>query len=245
MSPFLNNKIQLLWITFILFFIFLSQCSEKEPNFPKELTFTSSPTAGILPFFKGENMDPYWKKVTDKELPSDLKRMPEFSFTTHNSTSFSPSELKGKYTLVTFFYAKCNGICPMITANMKKFLPNWQKDNDVQLISISVNPEVDTVKELMNFRKNYKINENKWTHLTGDKLSTYTIAREQFGADVTELKGAANLNDFVHTENVFLLDPNMYLRGIYRAKGMGDLERLLIELKTLRQEFIKNSDSKM
>ena len=214
----------------------MAHCSEKEPNFPTHFTFTSSPTPGILPYFKGENMDPYWLKDTDKELPLDLKRMPEFSFTTHNNTNFLTNQLRGKYTLVTFFYAKCTGICPMITTNMKKFLPYWQKEDDVQLITISVNPEVDTVKELNNFRKNFKIREGKWSHLTGDKLSIYKIAREQFGADVTELRGTANLNDFVHTENVFLIDPNLYLRGIYRAKGMGDLERLLIELKTLRKE---------
>ncbi|HMZ60776.1 MAG TPA: SCO family protein, partial [Leptospiraceae bacterium] len=42
--------------------------------------------------------------------------------------------------------------------------------------------------------------------------------------------------DFVHTENVYLIDRKNYLRGIYRAKGTGDLERLLVEMKTLRQE---------
>ncbi len=124
----------------------------------------------------------------------------------------------------------------MITYNMVKFLPKIQDQSDIQILSFTVNPEVDTVEVLQKFRDQYKINNSNWIFLTGSKNKIYEIARKQFGADVKVIKGQYDLNDFVHTENVYLLDKNLYLRGIYRAKGTGDLERLLVEFKTLREE---------
>lgn len=223
---------------FILFLLF--SCGEQKPDFYPELTFTSTPKEGILPYFKGETMDPFWKE-DGKNLPSDLKQIPEFSLRSHEDKEFNLTHLQNKYTLVTFFYAKCNGICPLITRSMLNFLPNIDNQADVQVVSISVNPEVDTIEELKKFRGLYKITRDNWTFLTGSKDVIYDIARKQFSADVKIIKGQNNLNDFVHTENVYLLDKDHYLRGIYRAKGSGDLERLLIELKTLKEEDLSKN----
>ncbi|WP_425460584.1 SCO family protein [Leptospira ilyithenensis] len=218
----------------LIVFLLLS-CDEQKSNFYPELTFASVPEEGVLPYFKGDVMDPYWQE-DGKNLPQDLKKIPDFTLRTHENKEFNLYHLKDKYTLVTFFYAKCNGICPLITRNILNFLPKIDNQTDVQVISISVNPEIDTVDELKKFRGLYKITRNNWTFLTGSKDTIYDMARKQFGADVKVIKGQSDLNDFVHTENVYLLDKNNYLRGMYRAKGPGDLERLLIELKTLKEE---------
>ncbi len=217
----------------LLLFLFIS-CSDQKPNFDSSLTFVSTPIPGKLPYFMGENMDPYWP--TAGQSGTDLKQIPEIQLTTHLNTSFNKNQFLGKYSLVTFFYAKCNGICPLITRNIINFYPKISSENDLQIVTISVNPEIDIVQELINFRKLYKITQTNWIFLTGSKEKIYDLARNQFNADVQMIKGQANLNDFVHTENIFLLDKKGFLRGVYRAKGSGDLERLLVELKTLKEE---------
>ncbi|MBP7284783.1 MAG: SCO family protein [Leptospiraceae bacterium] len=222
---------------FFIIFLLLLGCDEKKPEFYPELTNASTPIEGVLPYFKGNVMDPYWSE--NGTFPEDLKRLPNFSLLSHSNNEVNRDKLLGKYTLVTFFYAKCKGICPMITANMVKFLPSIEKDPDIQIISFSVNPEEDSVEVLQKFRKQYKITNENWIFLTGSKKTIYDIARKEFSADVKVIKGQDDLNDFVHTENVYLLDKKQYLRGIYRAKGTGDLERLLVEFKTLKAEDTK------
>ncbi|TGL60166.1 SCO family protein [Leptospira ognonensis] len=221
-------------LTFSLILIIPFFCSEQKPNFDAGLTFASTPIAGVLPYYKGEIMDPFWSPEGQK--PADLKKIPEISLTSHLNAPFNRNMFLGKYSLVTFFYAKCTGICPLITRNIKNFFPSIKNQPLVQVLSISVNPEVDTVEELLKFRKVYKIEQKNWLHLTGSKALIYDLARNQFNADVQVIKGIANLNDFVHTENIYLIDPNGYLRGVYRAKGTGDLDRLLAEMETLRNE---------
>lgn len=229
-----GNRMHLKSLTLLLILTFSLFCSEQKPNFDPNLTFASTPIAGVLPYYKGEIMDPYWSQEGQK--PADLKQIPEIPLTSHQNAPFNRNMFLGKYSLVTFFYAKCTGICPLITRNIKNFFPRLKDQPLVQVVSISVNPEIDTVHELIKFRKAYKIDQQNWFHLTGPKALIYDLARNQFNADVQVIKGQANLNDFVHTENIFLIDTKGYLRGVYRAKGTGDLDRLLAEMDTLKSE---------
>lgn len=219
----------------ILLILLLSQCKEeKKPVFKPEYTETSSPQDGILPYFKSELMDPYWPE--GGKYPAELRKFSDFSLTDHNGRIITEKDLSGNYKLVVFFYAKCKGICPMITRNIQDFLPKIEDKSNLQIISITVNPDADSPEILRKFRNTYRIKEESWIFLTGSKNFIFDLARKQFGAEVKVLLGQNDLTDFVHTENVYLIDKKNYLRGIYRAKGTGDLERLLIEIKTLRQE---------
>ncbi|MCD1165228.1 SCO family protein [Leptospira interrogans] len=230
--------IKLIYSFFIIFFVVF--CEDIKEKYHPELTYFSFPKEGILPYFKGEVMDPYWQEA-DKKLPDDLRKVPEFTLLTHENLAFNNQNLRDKYTLVVFFYAKCKGICPMITRNMLNFIPKIKDQTDLQIVSITVNPETDSVEVLKKFRNQYKIVQNNWVFLTGSRKTIYDLARNQFGADIKLISGKDNLNDFVHTENVYLIDKKNYLRGIYRAKGSGDLERLKIELNTLKEEDKKSA----
>lgn len=225
----LNLKIRL----FLVFIFLLSNCENKKPVFFPELTESYQPIEGILPYFKSENLDPYW--TDNNNYPQDLRKITDLSLTSNKNQTITEKELLGKYKLIIFFYARCNGVCPMITRNMQNFLPRIKNLQDLEIISITINPEIDTVEVINEFRKNYGIKEKNWLQLTGNKNQIYNLARRQFGADIQTIKGKEDLTDFVHTENVYLVDKKNFLRGIYRAKGTGDLERLLVEMETLRK----------
>lgn len=221
----------------VLVLFLLTTCENKNPVFNPELTESYKPMEGILPYFKTENMDPYWTE--NNNYPQDLRKITEISLISNKNQTITEKELLGKYKLIIFFYARCNGVCPMITRNMQNFIPRIKNRENLEVLSVTINPEIDTVEILNEFRKNYAIKENNWIQVTGNKNQIYDLARYQFGADIKTIKGKEDLTDFVHTENVYLVDKNNYLRGIYRAKGTGDLERLLVEMETLR-----NFDSK-
>lgn len=230
------TRINVLFAIFALFAA-LACGDERPPDFPTELSEVSVPQAGVLPYFKGTVMDPYWPAQNQQgglAYPVDLRRLDNFILTAHNAQKFDDVRLDGKYALVSFFFARCSGICPMITFNMRKLSKRIPGQSDLQLLSITVNPDEDDAPAIDEYRRTNDITQSNWLFLTGPKITIYQMAREQFGADVQTVNGRDSLNDFVHTENVFLLDREGYLRGIYRARGMGDLERLLTDLKTLR-----------
>ncbi|WCL49969.1 SCO family protein [Leptospira sp. GIMC2001] len=220
----------------ILFFLTFNSTSCKQTPDDSEFSFYSEPKPGILPYFKGKSMDPYWLDNGDTPTSiTDLKKLRNLSMKSHLDEGINLDSYKGKFVLMTFFYATCKGICSMITTNMRDLYNDLGNVKDLEFISITINPTEDSPEVMNKFRKRFKIEGTNWKFLNGDKNNVYSFAREELGADVSVIKGEDNLDDFVHTENIFFFDKEGYLRGVYRARGKGDLVRLMDDWKTISQ----------
>jgi len=78
--------------------------------------------------------------------------------------------MKGKVVLVNFMFTTCTDICPPMTANLVKVQDylGERLGRDVNMISITVDPEVDTVQALKRYSEQYKTRAG-WFFLTGKK----------------------------------------------------------------------------
>ncbi|MCW7463634.1 SCO family protein [Leptospira limi] len=192
----------------------------------------SSPETDSLPYFSGKDFDPIWTKVPNET--SNLHQIPEgFKLTNHLGNQIQLREHSPKISLVVFFYATCRGICPMITKNIIQIEPQLSEFKDLEISSISINPKEDTPAVLSKYRTLYKIQNPNWNFYTGELLDIESFAKNTCGAEVEGFSVEKNKYEFVHTENIFLFDGNKYLRGIYRAKGTGDIQRLVADLRIL------------
>ena len=227
---------------FFVTMLFTPGCGERNsmPGSSDGLTGISVPRAGQLPYFRGAIMDPYWPDGAGA-LPANLRGLKSVagrksSLRDHDGIALQSADLQGRHTLVYFFYATCSGICPLLTANMRRLAGQLKLEDraDLQILAITVDPERDGQLQLRSFRAKHTIKSEKWRFFTGAFDEIRSIARDQFAGNIQTREGLGAMLDFVHTENVFLLDRDGYLRGIYRARGTGDLERLKIELETLR-----------
>ncbi|MEQ8351879.1 MAG: SCO family protein [Leptospiraceae bacterium] len=185
-----------------------------------------------LPYLAGSDFQPVWKK---QELPEDARRVPGFSFVDQNGQGFGSSELSGNIYLANFFFTECNGICPMIMPRLRQVQNDISDLQKVEMISLSVTPDVDTPKVMKDYAGRLGIQEVNWHLLTGNRERIYSLARDTFGAD-TELRSRKGAQDFLHSEEAFLVDRNGYLRGIYNVRGSGDLKRLVADIRLLHQE---------
>ncbi|MBM9546528.1 SCO family protein [Leptospira sp. 201903074] len=220
-----RNKLVFLSIFPIFFFFCLLgiQCkpSLSEPN-PLE-----------LPYFSGKDFDPIWTNTHQSYV--NLKKIPDSLLLIEDSGK--PVSLKNwapKESLVVFFYATCRGICPLITRNLIQIQPQLGEFPDLQILSLSINAKEDTVPVLQTYRKTYKIQNQNWHFYTGKESEIETFAKETCGAEMEGYSVERGKYEFVHTENIFLFDKDRYLRGIYRAKGTGDIQRLVEDLRKLR-----------
>lgn len=78
--------------------------------------------------------------------------------------------LKGKTVMINFMFTTCTGICPPMTANLLKvqaYLGD-RVGKDVNIISISVDPGIDTPAALKKYATNFKVKPG-WYFLTGQK----------------------------------------------------------------------------
>ncbi|WP_210411376.1 SCO family protein [Leptospira meyeri] len=195
-----------------------------------------APNRNVLPYFSGKDFDPVWTEIPEKD--PNLKRVPnsleliEHTGKTILSKDWAPSE-----HLVVFFYATCRGICPLITRNLIQIEPSFSEFSDLKIFSISINSKEDTVPVLQNYRKTYQIKSPNWSFFTGKESIIEDFAKGTCGAEMEGFSVERSKYEFVHTENIFLFDKNRFLRGIYRAKGSGDIQRLVEDLRKLREKI--------
>ena len=166
--------------------------------------------------------DTIWHKVKNMEFTNQLGK------------KVSLDDLKGKILVVNFFFTRCPGICPGLARSMKRLQDSFLKnDSIVQFISVSIDPEHDSVPQLRKFADRYNANHDTWWFVTGDKKDIYDFALNELKAGLadTEVDTA-----FIHTENFFLLDSSRIVRGwfngfdtVKQAELVRDIPLLMLE----------------
>lgn len=213
-------------------YILVKYYSEQAVQMPLRYFYDSVDTT------KGDgkiSIDTNWHKVKDITLINQL------------GDTVTLDSLKRKIIVIDFFFTRCPSICPGLAMRMKKLQESFINSNDsiVQFISISVDPEHDSVPQLRKFADRYTSNHNDWWFVTGNKKEIYDFAFNELKASIadTEIDTA-----FIHTENFFLLDRHRIVRGWYngfdsvkQARLVRDIPLLMLEKERKRSfgEFLK------
>ena len=168
-------------------------------------------------------------------------KVKNIKFTNQLGTQVSLDDLKGKVIVLNFFFTSCPSICPGLTRNMKRLQDSYKKnDNIVQFISVSVDPERDSVPKLRAYADRYNANHDSWWFVTGDKKEIYNFALKEIKASIADV----NVDTaFVHTENFFMLDTNRIVRGWYNGFDTLKLAQLAKDIPTVMLERDKKSPS--
>ena len=144
--------------------------------------------------------------------------------------------LKDKIVVADFFFVSCGSICPIMTKNLEKVHQFYQKNENIMILSHTVWPEMDSVSVLFDYAENHNANHDTWRFLTGDKKELYRLARNDYLVvpDVNDPNyqhgGEA---DFIHTENVVLVDQLQRIRGYYDGTSEEDIKRLINDIARL------------
>lgn len=182
------------------------------------------------------------KTITDT-LWHHVKNM---TFTNQLGKTVTLDSLKGKILVVDFFFSRCPSICPGMAKSMKRLQNSFVNSNDsiVQFISISIDPEHDSVPNLRKFADRYTNNHDSWWFVTGNKQEIYDFALNELKASIADV----NVDTaFIHTENFFLLDRDRVVRGWYngfdtvrQSKLVRDIPLLMLEKRKKRsfKEFL-------
>ncbi|MEO6832482.1 MAG: SCO family protein [Chitinophagaceae bacterium] len=149
-------------------------------------------------------------------------------------------DLAGRMLVVNFFFTTCTSTCPKLTQHLKileyafRRTPMARNDTTVQFISITVDPEHDTAEALRAYARKWKVDENHWWFLTGDKKMLYQWARSQFALHVPAGDGGAD--DFVHSNMLVLIDKDRFVRGYYNGLDTNAIGRCANDMGLLDME---------
>jgi protein SCO1/2 len=141
----------------------------------------AAPFAGAL-VARGETPAP--KSVVNGTSARERLRerhFPNLLLTTHEGKKvrFYDDLLRDKIVLINFMYAKCDGVCPGITANLAKVqkLLGGRVGRDVFMYSFTLKPEHDTPEVLKEYAEAYHVKKG-WSFLTGSPADMELLRRK-------------------------------------------------------------------
>lgn len=162
-------------------------------------------------------------------------RIADFELTDQQGETVTNADFEGKIYVADFFFTTCPSICPKMTKNMG-LIADEVADNDmIRFLSHSVTPDVDSVPVLAAYADEKGMNYDQWRLVTGSKVQIYDLARKSYFAATTE--GDGGPNDFIHTENFVLIDPDRRIRGFYDGTSADEMDRLRRDIDVLQNEY--------
>ena len=168
-------------------------------------------------------------------------KVKSIAFTNQMGKQVTLDDLKGKIIVLDFFFSRCPSICPRLARSMKKLQDSFTKNADiVQFVSVSIDPEHDSVQQLRKFADRFNVDHDNWWFVTGNKKEVYNFALNEIKASIADSEVDTA---FIHTENFFLLDSNHIVRGWYNGFDSVAQYRLVEDIPTLMLEKDKKSPS--
>lgn len=136
-------------------------------------------------------------KGTTEDYAFSSLRIPDVRVYDQNgqALNFYTDLIKGRNVAINFIFTTCTNVCPVLTATFRRVQVELEKSqSEIKLISISVDPAVDTPERLREFANKFKAGPG-WTFVTGEKADIDSLL-QRLGA------GAGNKND--HTSMILV-----------------------------------------
>jgi protein SCO1 len=158
----------------------------------------------------------------------------DFNAVTQDNQPFEKKNLDGKIWVADFIFTNCADVCPPMTANMTKLqkMVEDEKLENVEFVSFSVDPTVDTPEKLTEYAKNFGLKDNNWTFLTGytqEFIEKY--AKETFK---TLVKKPQEGDQVIHQTYFFLVGPDQKVKKIYNGYQEVPYDEMISDIKLLQ-----------
>ncbi len=160
-----------------------------------------------------------------------------FHLVNQNGDTITEKVFENKIYVANFFFATCKTICPNMNGNLKRVYDEYVGDPKVGFISHSSMPSVDTPRVLKIYAERFNAQLPQWQFVTGNKKEIYDLARNFYLA--VKNKGTGDSADFIHTENLVLIDTHKRIRGYYDGTATSDVDRLIEDISILKEENVR------
>lgn len=178
-------------------------------------------------------------------LGDDMHKVRDFSFLNQDGDSITLDKVKGKILVIEYFFSTCQGICPVMNEHMAEVHQTFKNDDEVVILSHTVDPKRDSVATLKAYAKRFDADSKGWMFLTGDKKALYDQARFSYLVTAADSSKTDIAADFIHTENFVLVDKNGRVRAHadkngrvfpYDGTDKKDVEQMIKDIKLLKEE---------
>jgi cytochrome oxidase Cu insertion factor (SCO1/SenC/PrrC family) len=121
-----------------------------------------------------------------KDALQPLWKAPDFALIERSGRLLTKADLLGKVWIANFIFTRCVDTCPLGSNRMAQLQKTFAAEEDVRLVSITVDPTHDTPPVLARYAEKIGAHPQRWFFLTGNKDQIYRLAREGFRMGVKD-----------------------------------------------------------
>lgn len=181
-------------------------------------------------YYSSEKQDTVYHEVGD------------FVFYNQHGKKISWQDFDSCIVLANIFFATCPEVCPEMNKQIQVMAEEYVGDPDVRFLTVTIDPESDSIPVLKDYADSYKADLYKRTFATGSKREIYDWAINDLLL-ATEQRGS----DFIHDDRVVIIDKDRHIRGILptRAPSMSEklelIRRIKDDIENLKYEYRKKT----
>ncbi len=175
------------------------------------------------------------KMVDGKQTQvTEYPKIPAFSFVNHQNQKVTHKDMDGKIYVADFFFTTCPTICPLMKSNMLKVYERFKDNDDVRILSHTIDPGHDTPAVLGQYASDLGVETGMWQFVTGEREKIYEIGQKHYmvsaGTDPDEPGG------FIHSGSFILVDKDKHVRGMYDGTSELSTAQLIRDMRNLIRE---------
>ncbi len=158
-------------------------------------------------------------------------QLSDFEFTAaHSGQPFGLQQMQGKLNVVDFIFTSCPSICPIMAVNMSELYELYRNSDKVQFVSISVDPDRDSLEALIEYGRSLGVDDNRWVFLRAPVEQVIEVCEEQFML-------AAEALPMGHTTKFILVDQHGRIRSYHEGLKNESMLALKNNIKQLSREM--------
>mgnify|MGYP005744282773 CR=1 FL=1 len=138
-----------------------------------------------------------------------IGKVPNFSLTNFDGEEVTSSILNNKITIVNFMFTQCEDACLIMSENLSLLQERFAQSNDIQFLSITTDPDFDSLEILNDYQKKYS-KKNNWFFARGNIIDIINLSEKGFFL-------SAKLLPAGHSTRLILVDQNNQIRKYYEG----------------------------
>jgi len=119
-------------------------------------------------------------KLAAPSEPNPPRRLEAFTLTDQTGQTVTQADVAGKFAIVNFVHTSCSISCLEVNRQMATVQQLTAGQDDVRLLSLTVDPRTDTPPVLAEFGAKFGADSNRWHLLTGEKAALYELIETSF-----------------------------------------------------------------
>ncbi|NGP61764.1 SCO family protein [Paenibacillus thiaminolyticus] len=159
----------------------------------------------------------YWPREPD--IPMTDKKAPDFNMQNVDGSTVTLADTNGKVRLFYFYFTNCPDVCPPTTYRLSEVQKLLQDKGmfgtDASIVSISFDPERDTLEEIKKWSEKYNADYSGWYFLRGKEEDVAKMMPE-LGSSVFKDEDG----NFTHLNVITLVDQDGNIRKYYNANDL-------------------------